>query len=174
MAKVRRARVMLGGAVALAVLVVVAWFPASALYSQHRQLASSSGQLEQLRQQDHALAQERQRLKSPAEVARIARQQYQLVEPGQQAYEVLPPSGTAAGSSYGGDPGLQGPVTPSGASELPSGSVHAASPAGSSSGRGSTTNPREAGPDHHAGSAGGEGASSGVVGRIVQTLEFWR
>ena len=46
------------------------------------------------------------------------------MSPGQQAYEVLPPSGaTAAGTPYAGDPGSVGPVTPSATPELPPGGV---------------------------------------------------
>jgi cell division protein FtsB len=147
---------MLVGAVVLALLVTAAWFPASALYRQHQQLATTDSQLQQLRQQDQALQQERKRLGSSSEVTRIARQQYQLVEPGQQAYEVLPPpNGSGAGTSYAGDPGLQDPVRPSGASELPPGSAHSSSSSSRSASHGNAS-------------------SSSVVGRIVQTLEFWR
>jgi cell division protein FtsL len=168
----------MAGAVVLAVLVVAAWFPASALYTQHEQLASSSSQLARLRAQDRALHQEQARLGSSSEVARIARQQYQLVDPGQQAYEVLPPSSAAAGSSYGGDPGLQGPVAPSGASELPPGSVRPSpTSSGISTDRHSATASSAKGLTHGAGAGGAngvDGSSDGIVGRIVQTLEFWR
>jgi hypothetical protein len=50
-------------------------------------------ELNQLHQQDAALAQERKNLSNSTEIDRIAREQYQLVSPGQQAYEVLPPDG---------------------------------------------------------------------------------
>ena len=56
------------------------------------------------------MAQEKKNLSDAGEIGRIAREQYQLVSPGQQAYEVLPPSGaTAAGTPYAGDPGLGRP-----------------------------------------------------------------
>jgi len=156
----RRARLLVAGAVAVSVLVLVAWFPASALYHQHRELASSSAQLSQLDQQNHALLQEKERLASTSEVARIARQQYQLVSPGQQAYEVLPPNGSGGSAAYPGDPGLQSPVTPSVASELPPGALP--TPAGSSRGTGASHGRTRS------------AARPGLAERIVQALEFWR
>jgi cell division protein FtsB len=102
---VRRSRILLVGGLVVSAVVLGAWFPASALYHQHSNLATASTQLNQLRQEDVALAQEQKNLSGSAEVARIAREQYQLVSPGQQAYEVLPPS----------------------ASQLPSGSIAASS-----------------------------------------------
>lgn len=152
---------MVASAAAVAVLVVAAWFPAAALYHQHQQLAASSSQLQRLRRQDGALAQETARLESPSEVARIARQQYQLVDPGQQVFEVLPAGGASADGPYAGNPGTQVPVAPSAASELPAGSAPTSSTA---------TAPRRAD-----GSADDRlTPSAGVLGRIVDTLEFWR
>jgi len=173
-AQERRGRLMLGGAVVVAILVIVAWFPTTALYHQRGQLASATSHLDQLRSQNHALEQERERLSTPAEVARIARQQYQLVFPGQQAYQVLTGTGTGTGSGTGtgatGSLGLQVPVTPSAESQLPPGSVGSGSSgvvaSGSSgqaaSGGSSTT------------SASHGGSSSSFLDRMLQTLEFWR
>ncbi len=85
-------------------------------------LAGTEAQLSTLHSQDAALAQEQKNLSDAGEIGRIAREQYQLVGPGQQGYEVLPPPGSSAGGSpYAGDPGTGGPVTPSAASELPPG-----------------------------------------------------
>ena len=71
-----------------------------------------------LRKQDVALAQEKKNLSNADEIGRIAREQYQLVSPGQQAYEVLPPAGSSAtGTPYAGDPGSTAPVAPTAASE---------------------------------------------------------
>jgi hypothetical protein len=154
---------MVAGALTVAVLVAAAWFPAAALYHQHQQLSATSAQLARLRAQDAALGQEEQRLKSPAEVARIARQQYELVAPGQQVYEVVPPSG-AATASYAGDPGLQPPVSPSGASPAP----------GSTTASSSATPARARRATRATSATSGVGPPSSLVGRIVQTLEFWR
>jgi len=181
---------MVIGAAVVSVVIVAAWFPASALYHQHQQLASSSAQLAELRQQDKALNQERKNLSNSAEIERIARQQYGLVKPGQTAYQVLPASKGATGSGTDapdpGDPGLTAPVAPSGDAELPAGSGHGAGSgatgAGSAlsatgAGSGSTTATGSSGSGAGGGAGGSGGSTSGsssVLGRIEQTLEFWR
>ncbi len=155
---------MLLGSVALAAVVLFAWFPASALLGQRSQVTSTEAQLRSLHAQDAALAQEKKNLSDPGEIGRIAREQYQLVNPGQQAYEVLPPSGAAAtGTPYAGDPGSAGPVTPSGSPELPPGGV-------------TTTSDPSTGTSGHGASAATSSASSsgGLLARMVRTLEFWR
>jgi cell division protein FtsB len=164
--------VLLAGAVLLSVIMLAAWFPASALYRQRQQLASTAASLTAMRRENAALSQEERRLGSSSEVRRIAREQYQLVQPGQQAYEVLPPSGGA----YDGDPGLQGPVRPSAASELPTGS--APSPGAGSQSGAHQSGGRSLG-THGRSSASGHGATSpaaptSLLGRIADTLEFWR
>lgn len=163
---VRRSRFMLAGAAVLSALILVAWFPGSSLLQQRSNLASASTQLRELHQQDAALAQERRNLSDSSEIARIAREQYQLVNPGQQAFEVLPPAGASEpGTSYAGDPGAIAPVAPSSAAELPPGSVsNSVAPAGSA---------------HHDRSGGARSGHrpadrTGFVGRMLRTLEFWR
>ncbi|HLN16992.1 MAG TPA: septum formation initiator family protein [Acidimicrobiales bacterium] len=169
-AKVRRHRVFLAVSVVLAGLVLAAWFPASALVRQQQALAGASTELQQLQSQNRALAAEQHRLNQSTEIERLARQQYQLVSPGQQAYQVLPPSGSsgAAAGRYPGDPGLQPPVAPSATAELPPSSGAAAT----------TTTPPSAATgktaaDHGSGSRSGP-KSPGLIGRIIQSLEFWR
>jgi cell division protein FtsB len=162
----RRTRLLLVGATVLSAVVLAAWFPASALYHQRANLASANAQLAQLHAEDASLSQERHNLNDAAEVGRIARQQYQLVSPGQRAYAVLPPSGTApANAPYAGDPGNSQPVAPSAASELPPGTVT------------TTTQPattvRDKTAGHATASPGGTPAQS-TWARMVQTLEFWR
>jgi cell division protein FtsB len=167
---VRRNRLLLAVAAVVSVAIVAAWFPASDLYHQHEQLAASTAQLTELRQQDKALDQEGKSLTSPAEIARIARQEYDLVKPGQQAYEVLPPSdGSGSNAPDAGDPGLSGPVTPSGESELPDGADHGSSVAGATGATGTTGGGSAKDP-----ATKSETTSSSVGSRILQTLEFWR
>jgi cell division protein FtsB len=149
------------GAIVLSAVVLFAWFPAGSLLSQRSTLSSTQSQLATLHQQDAALAQEKKNLSDDTEIGRIARQQYQLVNPGQQAYEVLPPSGAAApGTSYAGDPGSKGPVTPSATPELPPGGVT------------TTTSPPHGGAGRAA--AGTTSGAPGIVSRMLRTLEFWR
>jgi cell division protein FtsB len=153
-----RSRLLFVGALLFSAVVLFAWFPATSLLNQRSDLADASGQLSTLHKQDAALAQEKKNLSDAGEIGRIAREQYQFVDPGQRAYEVLPPSGAAAtGTPYAGDPGSVGPATPSAASELPPGGV-------------TTTTA----PSGHAHAATAATASSGLLTRMLHSLEFWR
>jgi cell division protein FtsB len=164
----RRRFVLVGGAV-LSLAILGAWFPANALYHQHANLASTEAQLRILHQQDAALAQEKKNLSNPTEIARIAREQYQLVSPGQQAFEVLPRTGSSEKSSpYSGDPALSGPVAPSSASVLPPGSATTTTTTSVA-----TTTPTTSAA-HGRSNGNGTGSSSGFFGRVLNTLEFWR
>jgi hypothetical protein len=150
---------MLLGSVVISAAVVAAWFPAEALLHQRAGLAGAQAQLATLHEQDAALAQEARNLGDAGEIGRIARQEYQLVNPGQQAYEVLPPAGAAApsaGTPYAGDPGVGAPSAPSAAAELPPGS-----PTTSTSTTTTTVPPHAA-------------SQPGLLSRMVHSLEFWR
>ncbi len=157
---------MLGGGALFSLVILGAWFPANALYHQHSNLASGEAQLNVLHQQDAALAQEQKNLSDASEISRIAREQYQLVSPGQQAFEVLPKTGSAhAEAPYSGDPGLSAPVAPSSASVLPPGSGTATTQPAKATRAGAPTNAPKAHP---------AAPSPGVVGRMLDALEFWR
>ena len=165
-----RARLGFVGAIVASAIVLFAWFPAGSLLSQRSSLHGTEAELNALHAQDSALAQENKNLSDGGEIGRIAREQYQLVSPGQQAYEVLPPSGAAAaGTPYAGDPGSDGPVTPSATPELPPGGV-------------TTTTTTEPGASpaaaHAAAAAAGRHATStssgGFASRVMHALEFWR
>jgi cell division protein FtsB len=165
-----RARLAFVGAIVASAIVLFAWFPAGSLLSQRSNLHGTEAELNALHAQDSALAQENKNLSDGGEIDRIAREQYQLVSPGQQAYEVLPPSGaTAAGTPYAGDPGSDDPVTPSATQELPPGGVTTTT----------TTEPGAAPAATHAPGATTHGTSAatssgGFVSRMVHALEFWR
>ena len=168
----RRARVVVLGAVVVCAVVLFAWFPATSLLSQRSDLASTQSQLSTLHSQDAALAQEKKNLSDAGEIGRIAREQYQLVSPGQQAYQVLPPTGSApSGAPYAGDPGSVGAVTPSASSELPPGTGTATTttttPGAPPAAANSAADPTGAG-----GQSGEQGA--GFVSRMMHALEFWR
>jgi cell division protein FtsB len=157
---VARSRLILLGAVVVSAVVLFAWFPAGSLLSQRSSLVGAQDQLATLHAQDQALAQEQKNLNDSGEIGRIARQQYQLVSPDQQAYEVLPPSGSAAtGTPYAGDPGSADPVAPSAASELPPGTVTTTTTAAVARGKRVAASPA---------------SSPGFVSRVLHTLEFWR
>ncbi len=155
-----RSRLLFVGALVFSAVVLFAWFPAGSLLNQRTDLAGTSGQLAVLHKQDAALAQEKKNLSDAGEIGRIAREQYQFVDPGQRAYEVLPPSGAAAaGTPYAGDPGSSGPATPSATPELPPGGVTTTTTPTDHNGRGTTAAPPP---------------SSGLVARMLHSLEFWR
>lgn len=151
----------------LSAIILGAWFPANALYHRHASLTSANAQLNEIHAQDNTLAKERKNLSKSAEIARIAREKDQLVTPGQQALQVLPPTGSAkADAPYAGDPARTAPVAPSSASALPPGSA--------------TTTTQHTATTTPAASSGGSAkaqhstGSSGMLGRMVSSLEFWR
>lgn len=72
------------GVLLLAVLPTRAWF------SQRRQLAASEQRLAVLKAENRKLADQLAALQNPAEVQRVARDQFNLVKPGEQVINVLP------------------------------------------------------------------------------------
>ena len=80
-------------------LLFVFVFPIRTLLAQRKDTGVVREQLELLRDQNAQLAKEAERLQSDAEVERIAREQYNLVRPGETPYAVVeepPPTTTAA------------------------------------------------------------------------------
>jgi hypothetical protein len=158
---------MLVGAVVLAAVIMFAWFPVGSLLSQRSSLTGTESELSSLHKQDAALAQEKKSLSDAGEIGRIAREQYQLVSPGQQAYEVLPPSGIASsGTPYTGDPGSRGPVAPTASAELPPGGTATTTTVPPST-------PTRPSTSAHGAKTGSQ-PGSGMLARMLDTLEFWR
>ncbi len=152
---------MLGCSVLVSALMLAAWFPFSSLLSQHRHLSAANAKLASISAQDQALGHQQSILSAQSDIERLAREQYQLVEPGQRLVQVLPPSGTPSQSGagqapYPGDPGLTKPVAPSAIALLPTTTTTSKS---------STAAPTKATSTH---------AAPGIVSRIVDTLAFWR
>jgi cell division protein FtsB len=161
--RLRRARLWLLGAVVLAAVIMFAWFPVGSLLSQRSNLSGTQAELSSLHKQDGALTQEKKSLSDAGEIGRIAREQYQLVSPGQQAYEVLPPSGApSSGTPYTGDPGSHGPVAPTASAELPPGGVTT-----------TTTVPTSRSASHAVRHTQAP-AAPGLAARMLHSLEFWR
>ena len=162
---VGRSRLVLLGAVVVSAVVLFAWFPAGSLLNQRSNLADTEAQLATLHKQDAALAQEKKNLSDASEIGRIAREQYQLVSPGQQAYEVLPPTGAAAaGTPYAGRPRFRRPRRPVGRGGAPARGRHDHDDAGD----------RRRGALGHATSASARRRAPGLVARMLHSLEFWR
>lgn len=155
--------VLLGGALTGAI-ILVAWLPVGALLSQRTELSSASSRLAQLSSEGAALAQETAALRSPTALDQLAREQYQLVAPGQRLIQVLTPSFTPTSRSkegpYPGDPGLSPIVDPTGTEKV--GVVPTAAGATASTATAPST------------SAVQGAAGQGFVSRVVATLEFWR
>jgi cell division protein FtsB len=170
----RRNRIPVAVAAVFALVVLAAAFPAATLISQHRQEAADGAELHQLQHENQLLAEQQRALDSKAEINRLARQEYQLVSPGQVLYEVLPPSGstrtvnTVPGGTESGDPGNQPLVTPSHAPDmspdpgLPQAVTQTAGGSTSRNGSGSSRG------------AGASRSPSSYWGRVANTLEFWQ
>lgn len=89
----RRRAVALRASVALVVaigLLFVVVFPVSSWLDQRASLDQAEHRLGILRSERQRLDRTARRLKSDAEVERIARQRYGMVHPGEQAYVVVP------------------------------------------------------------------------------------
>lgn len=65
-------------------------FPTRAILDQRSQLARAQEQLDEVDAQNEALATRVEALGTDEEIERLAREQYDLVYPGQEAYAILP------------------------------------------------------------------------------------
>ncbi|MDA8313442.1 MAG: hypothetical protein M0Z46_23060 [Actinomycetota bacterium] len=147
---VRRNRLVLALAIVVSAVVVAAWFPASALLHQRAALDAASAQLSRLDRENAALQHRERQLRTMSTIGRIAEEQYGLVPLGDQAYQVLPPSGSR---------GAEGTLTPTESSVT---SVKSRGASGALAPRASE------------GSKGTPGTSGGFFERVLRTLEFWR
>jgi cell division protein FtsB len=65
-------------------------FPTSAVLNQRGQLSDAEQRLSVLKQQNARLASESKRVLSDAEIERLARDRFNMVRPGEQAWAVVP------------------------------------------------------------------------------------
>ncbi len=135
-------------ALVTAAVMLVGWFPLGALWHQQSLLDSTAAQISALKTQQHALRLQAESIDSQAAATLLAREQYQLVAPGQSLIQVLPGNGVGLVSQSIGDPGLQPLVSPSSVSSLVPG-------------------PPSPTPVHVS-------STRGFVARLLRTLEFWR
>ena len=181
----RRNRIPLALAAVFSLAILGTSFPASALLAQHRQLSAASGQLSALQKENQSLAEQQRQLSSKADIDRLARQDYQLVQPGQTLYDVLPPSGkstaTPPGGFGSGDPGDQPLVDPANAPDMsPDPGLVQQSPASGSAGSGGAkTDSSGSTPGGPSASSGSSGSAAGTSpssfwSRVANTLEFWK
>jgi hypothetical protein len=127
--------------------MLVFWFPASALWHQQSEINATAAQIAAIQKQDQALKLQAKSVSSASSATLLAREQYQLVAPGQSLIQVLPGDGSGMVSQSTGDPGLQPLVSPTSVSSL------AIGPSSTPS------TPHK--------------ASHGFFSRFVRTLEFW-
>jgi cell division protein FtsB len=81
---------LVGGGAALCALLAVTVFPTSTFLEQRADTKEGQQRLDVLRAQNEAYEERIDRLETPEEIERIAREQYNLVFPGEEAYAVLP------------------------------------------------------------------------------------
>jgi cell division protein FtsB len=77
-------------ALAVAAILFVFVFPTRSYLAQRREVGAAAHDVKVLQQQNTRLEQEAARLRSPDEIQRVARQQYNYVFPGEQVYKVMP------------------------------------------------------------------------------------
>ena len=82
--------------VAFVGLLFLAVFPSRTYLSQRRDLSNTEQRLAVLTRQNQELTGRVARLNTEAEIERLAREQYNLVRPGEEAYAILPPPGPPA------------------------------------------------------------------------------
>lgn len=85
--------------VVVAVGLFLFGYPTRTYLEQRAQLTQEQAKLERLASQNQSLSAEASRLQSTGEIERIARQNYGLVQPGQEAYAILPSPSAGGGSA---------------------------------------------------------------------------
>ena len=81
---------MVGGGACLVGALALGVFPTRSFLDQRRDVGATEEQLEVLREENAALEERLDALSTPEEIERLAREQYNLVHPGEEAYSVLP------------------------------------------------------------------------------------
>jgi cell division protein FtsB len=176
----RRARALLLAAMIFAAAVLLSALPWSTLVNQHAQLSSATAEVSALQSENAALSVQARELSNNATQAGLARQDYGLVEPGQKAYQILPPPGTASpdATEAGHVPLNEGPVVPGSrrSEELMGvGAASTTSPGTSTatSGGGTGDAAHQTGTTVVSGTSGTSADSGGFWSRVGHTLEFW-
>ncbi len=139
--------------VVLAVMAAMGMFlfgyPTRTYLDQRAQLTSEQAMVDRLAVQNQTLQSEAAQLQNTAEIERLARQDYGLVQPGQEAYAILPAPTAAPAAS------APGPA----ASGAKSGTARTRTAAGSTASGGT-------------GPSGGSGSSGSLWDRFLRQLEF--
>ena len=131
-------------ALVTALVMLVGWFPLSALWHQQSVIDQTAAQISAIKKQELSLETQAKSVSSKEAATLLAREQYQLVSPGQSLIQVLPENSSGQVSATSSDPGFQPLVAPSDAAPTTGTASHAKS------------------------------SHTGFVSRLVRTLEFWR
>ncbi len=87
----RRRGIALIAALVLIGFLFVAVFPIRTYFAQRSALNATEKRLQVLTEQNRKLSSLAAELRSDAEIERLAREHYNLVRPGEEAYAILPP-----------------------------------------------------------------------------------
>jgi cell division protein FtsB len=142
----RRTVVLLAAAGATLAVLVLVVFPTRSYLKERGDVKSATHQLQALDTQNRQLTNQIGRLNTDAEIERLARKDYGLVKPGEEAYAVLP-----------------GALAKNGAANKPA----AAKPAAAKPSAGPQ-------PASQRGLAAPAPAHQGLWGRFLDQLAFWR
>ena len=142
----RRTVVLLVAAGATLALLVLVVFPTRSYLQERANVSNAAHQLQAVDAQNRQLTDQIGRLNSDAEIERLARKDYGLVKPGEEAYAILP--GALAKNAAANKPAA--PKSPTG--KPPAGRPPATQRA-----------PAAAAPAHQ-----------GLWGRFLDQLAFWR
>ena len=165
----RRARTMVGAAIAFASIVLLTSFPIAAVLSQRSALSGTAHEITTLQTENDSLSRQASALADPATVNDLARHDFGFVSAGQQAYDILPSPGSSPRVSLGTGqvPLNEPPVAPGSARSQALAGIVAPAP-DAARGRHSI---------NQSGFGGtGTGASAeprDYWARVVRSLEFW-
>ncbi len=101
-----RARWVVYGLLMVTSLYLLAFAPVKTYFDQRAQMSAAEERYQLIAAANKELQQRAAQLQTDAEIARIAREQYELVPAGSEAYAVMPPSPDAARAA-GAAPPLQ-------------------------------------------------------------------
>jgi len=76
--------------VLIVAVVFVGVFPSKTYLTQRRELDAVDARLQVLTRENQRLAERARLLRTDAEIERLARSEYNLVRPGEEAYAILP------------------------------------------------------------------------------------
>jgi cell division protein FtsB len=155
----RRTIVLLVAAGATLALLVLVVFPTRSYLHERSSMNTAAHQLQALNVQNRQLNDQIGRLNSDAEIERLARKDYGLVKPGEEAYAILPGALAKNAAANKPPPAKPPPAKPQPAKTGPAKPAAGTPPAGQPAGRSGQT----AAPAHE-----------GLWGRFLDQLAFWR